>query len=572
MPRIKKLLQELYPEKADYVWNEVNAIVGSNVVDSQTSGWYKNINAYVVYPDSFVSNGKATLDQLAEKLPYLEKMGIELIHILPFLASPQIDTGFDVSDYLSVRSDVGGNTAFEKLLVQAKQRGIRIMMDIILNHISNQHEWFKKAIEGDEKYRNFFVYTKDKLKLIKQYVCEKGPFAKYEFNGKEYDFRIIFPDFVGELPHWVQGEDGYWYFHTFYPHQLDVDWNNPEVFVEFAKILIYWAKKGVSFRLDATIFLGKHVFEGEYESPPNVHKFIRALNAIMHMVSKDSVFLAEAVQDVEVIKQYYGDKNEIECEMTYNFPLMSNLWAGFLQQNCTSLYKVIEDSWRNIPSWAGWVNFIRNHDGLSLEFVDEKCFKLCHEHLGQEGRGVPFMSGFNIAGRTASFLDGDEPKLLTMHFVLASLPGTLALIYGDEIGKENDFKFMREFTDKKRKLLNDFSIVDDPRDINRGQVTDDDLLRAKEQIVYDSFCKILSKRKELKRFFIRCPERVKCSDRVLGLRYVLEDEELLVYVNIGKENEWVDVKGDVVLNMGNVKRENEKYSLGSMSGVWMLSK
>src|SRR3989344_3811595 len=311
------ILEELYTEKGEVLQSRIEEIVGENLLDSGQARmtnfldkhWYKKLQMYVVYADSFTTvnqkskiknqndkskfknrnKGRGDFYTLTEKLEYIRELGCNAIHVLPFLESPMVDGGFDVSDYYKVRENLGGppsprgnvgategrgNEAFEKFLAKAKSLRLKVFMDLVLNHVSEEHEWFRKAVAGEGRYRNYFIWQKEKPELVKTF--EKGGklWARYRVRLKRksqsskpqlkvqklkqyIDLLVVFSDFVGEIPHWRQGKDGYWYFHSFYPQQLDLNCDNPKVLIEMAKVLIYWANKGLSFRLDAIGHLGK---------------------------------------------------------------------------------------------------------------------------------------------------------------------------------------------------------------------------------------------------------------------------------------------------------------------------
>jgi len=147
---------------------------------------------------------------------------------------------------------------------------------------------------------------------------------------KKRIFRVIFSDQAGDIPHWIKGGDNYWYYHTFYPHQIDLEWNNSEVFIEFGKVLKYWAKKGLNFRLDAIPFVGKDVHRRHNRSTENTHLIVQALHQVMKRTSPESVFLVESCQPLEITKKYFGTPESVESELAYNFHLMSALWSTLI--------------------------------------------------------------------------------------------------------------------------------------------------------------------------------------------------------------------------------------------------
>lgn len=567
---LKDKLSKLYPNSFKTVIKKVTEVAESAPKFPSTDPtWYKKSILYVTYPDSFCKNGVCDLNALSQKIPYLKKLGINTIHILPFFKSPMIDMGFDVSSYLDVRDEVGGNTVFEKLIKKASDNGIRVIIDIVLNHISFQHEWFQKAIAGDAKYRKYFVSNKGRPKFIKKYKDDDGVWARYKIGNTEKDFFIIFPEQAGEIPHWIKADDGYWYFHTFYPHQIDLDWNNPDVFVEFSKILAHWASKGMSFRLDAIPFVGKNVFRGTYRGYDRTMLFVKALHEVVKMVSEDSVFLSEACLDLEEIKKYFGKESPVS-ELAYNFPLMRAIWTALLTYDTSLIWDVLQASYEKIPEWSAWVTFLRNHDELSLEACDLDLRKKLYSIL--KNKGLSFRDGFCISGRSFDFLGKSVDHYILAYFLLASLPGLPAVIYGDEIGKENDFDNMKKQHLKKVKLLKDLSIKEDTRDINRGVIVDDDIITPKSSKIFSELSKVFRNRKELSDYFQKFPENLKTAKGVFSARYAKDKQCLECYLNLndsGKKLE-IDNISNVVLKVGEVSLNKGQLCLGAFSGVWIL--
>lgn len=263
MYTFRDLVQMIYPHDWQDVVDNVEPLMKPiEHIDASEWDWYKSARLYVVYPDSFRVDTKQDLTTLKEQLPRIHQLGCIAIHILPFLKSPLFDAGFDIADYHLVRDDLGGNVAFDDLLGKAKHLGIRVFIDLVLNHTSNDHPWYLQAVQGSEFHRQLYTHSLLKPELINTYTDQDGKWATYRLSNKEVPIRIIFPEQAGPIPHWEEGMDGYWYYHTFYPHQLDVDWNNPSVFIEYAKVFTYWAQKGVNFRLDAIPFIAKDINSG----------------------------------------------------------------------------------------------------------------------------------------------------------------------------------------------------------------------------------------------------------------------------------------------------------------------
>lgn len=557
------LLKEIYPDNFEQVLSETGEVANPK----ESPSWHKRMNLYVTYPDSFELNSKNNLDALTSQLERIKKLGCNALHILPMLESPMIDAGFDIGDYKKVRDNLGGNQALEKLLDGAKSLGMHVFTDLVLNHVSDQHIWFKKALQGEEKYRNYFLCYENKPKFIKKYTNDEGVWADYAFGAKIVSIRIIFPEFAGEIPHFVQASDGNWYYHTFYPHQIDLNWNNPELFLEFVDIVKYWSLKKLSFRLDAIAFLGKDIEKDITENSPKVHRITKALNIVQKKYHPEGVLLVEAVQTLDDIKQYFGT-TPAEAELAYNFPLMNALWLSILGEKTNHIWKNIEDAYENLPNHAAWITFLRNHDELSLEFVNQEEREIVLEYLNDYG--LTFRNGFGIAGRTYNMLNNNPNKVAMAYLLLASLPGSPAVIYGDEYGKENDSEYMKKMTADKKALLGTNDIVDDVRDINRGIIKEAE--KARE--IHNEISKILNKRQEVAHFFETTPVKLETNagDSVFAAKYTLENQTLTVLINLSQDEisiAYTD-KAKPVLEINAVELDNKDVKLGPHAGLWLL--
>ncbi len=570
MDRLYELVEELYPgDKNKIVKALDNSFDGQVYSQRDEKDWYKKLTIYVTYPDVFIDeDGEADLNTLRSKLGYIKQLGCNMIHVLPFMSSPMIDSGFDVSDYFLVRDELGGNLAFENLFEKANRQGIKVLADMVLNHVSYQHRWFQQAISGDSFYRDFFISRQKPPKLLKRFTDDKGVWARYDLDGREVEWRIIFPEQCGEIPHWTQAEDGWWYYHTFYPHQLDVNWDNYHIFVAYAKTLVYWAKKGVHFRLDAVPFVGKDWQSGQVETTNKTHQIVQALNLVTNQVNSSCVFLVEANQELEVTKQYFGDKQP-EAEMAYNFEMMVAIWQTLAEEKAKPVYETIRKT-GDIAIRNSWVNFLRNHDELSLEFAKPQVRGGIIRAFGVGGRD--FREGFGLAGRTLSLLGGDERRLQSAYLILASLPGNPAIIYGDEIGKENEIEFMKEQTLYKRERTGDMEMADDWRDINRGVMEPEEIERSKGRRIYRGMTEIFQTRQRFVEFFTNLPEEVDgMNDEVLALKYDSQGEELVILINLTEDEKRIPFKwGRLVFEVNEARIENKEVVLPAYGGVWVV--
>lgn len=465
---IKRYLQELYSSKAPEVYAKLKKLAREvKRVEPRYnhSSWYKNMNLYVVYAGLLKSGRKPAFESLIDHLPRIKELGSNAVHILPFLESPMLYKGFDVSDFLKARSDLGSIRDLQRFRKAADEQGLRVFMDLVFNHVSDQHEWFKKAQSGEKKYQDYFIHTSTKPKFLRTYHKDAAVWAEYEINGKKRAINVAFPEGAGEIPHWRQAEDGNWYYHTYYPHQLDLNWKNPEVMVECAQVLMYWASFGFNFRLDAIPFIGKSAYKETDKDHEKTFAIIAALKAIAREINPECVFLVETYESLDTVLEYFGTSNREQAEMSYNFHLCTYLWVSLVTQDANLLW----DKWKemqDIPHYGEWLNFLRNHDELSLAYLpDELKDKVSSELLE---RGASFREGFGIAGRTYSLLGNNERRFLLAYFLLYSLQGGTVLVYGDEIGKKN--VPLSELTDAEKT---------DSRNINRGVVWKSDFSTAK---------------------------------------------------------------------------------------------
>lgn len=566
MRKLDKLLKKLYGDQAKTLLRQLPAAPKKRRTKDR---WYKAFTLYVTYADSFQKNGKANFRTLANKLDYIQMLGCNAVHVLPFLESPLIDHGFDVSDYLRVRKELGGNAAFETFLREARKRDINVFMDLVLNHVSKQHSWFQEAQSGNAFYRKFFVCREKQPVLLRTSINRHGPVATYLYKGKQQTLPIIFPEQAGSIPHWIKGRDGYWYYHTFYPHQIDLEWNNPQVFLAFAKIIRYWAKKGLHFRLDAAPFLGKTLGKKPLESCPRTHLIMQALHQWVQQVN-DSVFLVEVTQHAKIIRKYFGKKRVPEVELAYNFAVANGLWTSLVSEDAEPLWRTIEDT-SIIPAWGQWVTFLRNHDELMLTAVTEKEKALLRATLTP--KGLPHKKGFNIAGRTASFLDNDPKKILLAHCLLASIPGCPAIMYGDELGKQNDFGFMKKQAKLKRERVKDRRVKEDSREINRGIITHKERHTPEAKKLYTAIARMLNVRLAHKELFIAHPKRIKLPRHVFGAQYRCKRETLWVYANLGEKTVTIPLwtPCERVLAINRVSVTEDQIQLPAYAAVWLKS-
>jgi maltose alpha-D-glucosyltransferase/alpha-amylase len=384
------------------------------VVNGKSSDplWFKDAIFYELSVRSFFdSNGDGIGDfnGLIQKLDYLEDLGINTLWLLPFYPSPLKDDGYDVSDHIDVHPDFGTLADFKAFLKAAHARGIRVITELILNHTSDQHPWFKRArkAKAGSRYREFYVWS--------------------DTAEKYKDARIILQD--NEESNWTwDPEAKAYYWHRFYRHQPELNYDNPEVQLEMIKVIDFWMKIGVDgFRLPSIPFL----FEEDgtsCENLPQTHAFLKRIRTHIDKHYENKVLIAEANLWPEDAALYFG--NGEECHMNFNYPLMPRLFLGLRTEDSYPIVDILEQTPVTPPN-SQWALFLRNHDELGLEMVTEEE----KDYLFKAYANDPHTK-FNIGirRRLAPLLNNDRRKIELLYTILFSLPGSPVIYYGDEIG------------------------------------------------------------------------------------------------------------------------------------------
>ncbi|MGB3617321.1 MAG: alpha-amylase family protein, partial [Catalinimonas sp.] len=315
--------------------------------------WYKDAVIYELHIKAFKdSNGDGIGDfrGLIDKLDYLEDLGVTAIWLLPFYPSPQRDDGYDIADYYEINPKYGVIRDFKLLMREAHKRNLRVITELVINHTSDKHPWFQRAREAKKGsvYRDYYVWSDD--------------------PNKYKDTRIIFQDFEQSNWSWDPVAKQY-YWHRFYHHQPDLNFDNPRVQQEVIKMLDFWANLGVDgFRLDAIPYL----FEREgtnCENLPETHVFLKQLRTHMDEKHPDKMFLAEANMWPEQAASYFGEGDE--CHMNFHFPIMPRLFMALKMEERHPIVDILEQT-PAIPDNCQWAMFLRNHDELTLEMVTDE--------------------------------------------------------------------------------------------------------------------------------------------------------------------------------------------------------
>lgn len=376
--------------------------------------WYKSGVIYEVHVRSFHdANGDGCGDfrGLTEKLDYLKDLGVTAVWLLPFYPSPLKDDGYDIADYCSVHPQYGTLPDVKRFLRQAHRRGLRVITELVLNHTSDQHDWFQRARRAPpgSAWRNFYVWS--------------------DTTEKYRDARIIFKDV--ETSNWTWDPVAQAYFwHRFFSHQPDLNYENPEVHLAITKAVDFWLDLGVDgLRLDAVPYLYEQ--EGtNCENLPSTHAFLKKLRAHVDRRYGDRMLLGEANQWPEDAVTYFGQGRGDECHMAFHFPLMPRLFMAVRMEDRTPIVDILEQT-PAIPETSQWALFLRNHDELTLEMVTDEerdyMYRMyAHVHQARLNLG--------IRRRLAPLLGNDRKRIELLNGLLLSLPGTPVLYYGDEIG------------------------------------------------------------------------------------------------------------------------------------------
>jgi maltose alpha-D-glucosyltransferase / alpha-amylase len=377
--------------------------------------WYKNAIIYCLDVDTFQdSNGDGIGDfeGLTRRLDYLAGLGVTCLWLLPFYPTPNKDNGYDVMDYYTVDPRLGTLGDFVEFTRQAHDRGIRILIDLVVNHTSDQHPWFQSARMGRHSpYHDYYVWADEKP------------------DGA--DDEVIFPGVQESTWSWDQ-QVGAYYHHRFYKHQPDLNIENPEVRREICKIMGFWLALGVSgFRLDAAPFLIE--MQGMDGGASDPYRYLREFRDFLSWRRGDAILLAEANVELEQILEYFGDGDKMH--MLFNFTLNQQLFLSLARENVKPLVKGLKEQ-PQPPETGQWVNFVRNHDELSLDKLSDRERREIFEAFAPDPDMQLYERG--VRRRLPPMLDGDAQRLALAYSLLFTLPGTPVLRYGEEIGMGDD--------------------------------------------------------------------------------------------------------------------------------------
>ena len=373
--------------------------------------WYKDAIIYELHVKAFsdsTGDGIGDFKGLVGKLDYLQELGIDCVWLLPFYKSPLRDDGYDIADYSSVLPDYGTMDDFKLFMQEAHKRGIRVLIELVVNHTSEAHPWFQEARQSKTSdKRDFYVWTDDP--------------TQYK------EARIIFCD--TEKSNWTwDSVAGQYFWHRFFSHQPDLNFENPAVQQAILDTLSFWLETGVDgFRLDAVPYL----FEKEgtnCENLPQTHQFLKTMRRWMEKKYPEKIFLAEANQWPSDVRPYFG--NGDECHMAFHFPVMPRIFMGIRKESAKPIIEIMKQT-PAIPENCQWALFLRNHDELTLEMVTHEERDYMYREYAKDPKAK---LNLGIRRRLATLMDNGRRQMELLNSLLFSLPGSPIIYYGDEIG------------------------------------------------------------------------------------------------------------------------------------------
>ena len=516
--------------------------------------WYQGPEqvAYMCYVDLFAGD----LDGVRERIPYLKELGVTYLHLMPLLESREgrDDGGYAVTDYRAVDPDLGTMADLRTLAADLHEEGIHLALDFVMNHTAREHEWARAAVEGDERFEDFYLTFEDR-ELPDQY---------------DRTVPEVFPDFapgnfvrVDEMDRWVWS--------SFYDFQWDLDYSNPDVFVQMFREMAHLANVGTDvLRLDAVPFLWKELGT-DCRNLDDAHWILRAYRALMRIAAPGVLFKAEAIVSPEETIKYLGTGGHegAECELAYNAPLMCHLWHALASENTQLLEQALE-TLPETPEQASWLNYVRSHDDIGWGLADEdvravdqdpvSTRKFCSDfYVGdhpdsyaegyrfqEEPTGVARTSGTTAAltGLQQARVEGDPEdveaaigRYLTIHASAFAMGGMPLLYSGDEIGQPNDYSY-----------LTDPITSQDNRWVHRPEMDWDAVDRRREEgsvegRVFEGIKRLTNARNDLMALHHRADDRVLdvANDQLFVVERVYEGEHLLAVSNVSGSGQAIDI-------------------------------
>jgi len=384
---------------------------------STSNHWYQNAVFYQLHVRCFFdanNDGIGDFTGLTKKLDHICALGCNVVWLQPFYPSPLLDDGYDIAEYYDVHPNYGSLKDFKRFLHEAHKRKLKVVTELVINHTSDQHSWFQRArrAKPGTKWRNFYMWSDDPTKFS--------------------DARIIFKDFERSNWSWDPIANAY-YWHRFYSHQPDLNYDNPDVHKEIFKVLDFWMQMGVDgMRLDAIPYL--YAREGtDCENLPETHNFLKDLRRHIDEKYPDRMLLAEANQWPNQAAAYFGEADE--CHMAFHFPVMPRLFMAIQMEDRFPVVDIMDQT-PTPPEGCQWATFLRNHDELTLEMVTDEERDFMYRVYAKDPKS---RINLGIRRRLAPLLGNDRRKIELLNILLFSLPGSPIVYYGDEIGMGDNY-------------------------------------------------------------------------------------------------------------------------------------
>jgi trehalose synthase len=387
--------------------------------------WWKNAVIYCLDVETFLDSdgdGCGDLSGLIDRIDYLAGIGVSCLWLMPFYPSVQRDDGYDITDFYGIDGRLGTPGDFAELIRTAADRGIRVIADLVMNHTSDRHPWFQAGRDPDSPFHDFYVWADEK--------------------PAEKPGDVVFPDQEDSNWKW-DPKARQWYLHRFYSHQPDLNVSNPEVRDEIAQVVGYWLHQGLAgFRVDAVPFLLEPMGmpKGAIQDP---HELLRELRRFMGRRRGDAILMGEVNLPPDEQRAFFGDEDGDELHMALNFTLNQAMYLAFARGEAEPLARAL-GSLPEIPEDCQWANFVRNHDGLTLDKLSDAERQEVFAAFGPEPRLQLY--GRGLRRRLPSMVDGDQDRLRLAYSLAFSLPGTPVLFYGEEIGMRENLDIEGRFS------------------------------------------------------------------------------------------------------------------------------
>jgi maltose alpha-D-glucosyltransferase/alpha-amylase len=505
--------------------------------------WYKNAIVYSLDVETFLDangDGRGDFEGLSRRLDYLEGLGVDAVWLAPFQPSPRRDDGYDIADYYGVDSRFGSGGDFVEFMREADSRGIRVLIDLVVNHTSDRHRWFRGARDPDSSIHDWYVWAKRRPKNFRQGVVFPGEQTetwKYDRVAREY------------------------YFHRFYDFQPDLNMDNPRVREEVRRIMGFWLQLGVAgFRVDAVPFILEEPPRGR--SKPEIHfEYLKEFREFLQWRVGDAVLLGEANVPPDQTLPYFAGGDGLH--LMFNFWVNQHLFLSLATEDARPLAAALRAT-RRLPPTGQWAHFLRNHDELDLGRLSAADRRTVFDAFGPE----PSMQlyGRGIRRRPAPML-GDPARLRLAHSLVLSLPGTPVLHYGDEIGMGEDLRLadrraVRTPMQWSAERNAGFSAGDSPVRplVSRGPFAYETINVEEQQRDPDSLLRWMTGMIRLRK---QCPEvgwgdwRIvpTGSRNVLAIAYTWRGNTIVTLHNLAQEAREVKLKlgGGVLTNLGDVE-------------------